>query len=103
VPMGILGSETGSWSLSSPLLIIIRNRGSSVSIVSGYRLDDRKIEVQSPAEARDFSSKLCVQNGSEAHPLSCTMGTGGPFSGGKTRPGRDSDHSAPSTAEVVNE
>jgi hypothetical protein len=55
--------------------------GSSVSIVSDYGLDDRAIEVQSPAEAKDFSSNLCVQTGSEAHPASCTMGTGGPFPG----------------------
>jgi hypothetical protein len=39
-------------------------------------LDDRAIEVRSPAEARDFSSNLCVQTGSGAHPASCTMGTG---------------------------
>jgi hypothetical protein len=31
------------------------------------------------------------------------MGTGGPFSGGKAQPGRDADHSPPSTAEVINE
>jgi hypothetical protein len=31
------------------------------------------------------------------------MGTGGPFPGGKARPGRDSDHLSPSSAEVVNE
>jgi hypothetical protein len=31
------------------------------------------------------------------------MGTGGPFSGAKARPGRDADHSPPSSAEVVNE
>jgi hypothetical protein len=28
--------------------------GSSVSIVSGYGLDDRAIEVQSPAEVKGF-------------------------------------------------
>jgi hypothetical protein len=28
------------------------SRGSSVSTVSGYRLDDRAIEVRSPAEAK---------------------------------------------------
>jgi hypothetical protein len=28
------------------------------------------------------------------------MGTGGPFSGAKARPGRDADHSPPSRAEV---
>jgi hypothetical protein len=56
--------------------------GSSVSIVSGYGLDDWAIEVRSPAEAKDFSSNLCVQTGSGADPASCTMGTGGPFPGG---------------------
>jgi hypothetical protein len=30
------------------------------------------------------------------------MGTGGPFPGGKARPGRDADHSPPSSAEVEN-
>jgi hypothetical protein len=54
--------------------------GSSVSIMSGYGLDDRAIEVQSLAEAKDFSSSLCVQTGSGAHPASCTS-TRGPFPG----------------------
>jgi hypothetical protein len=71
--------------------------------VSDYGLDDRAIGVRSPAEARDFSCSLCVQTGSEAHPASCTMGTGGPFPGVKARPGRDADRSPPSSAEVVNE
>jgi hypothetical protein len=31
------------------------------------------------------------------------MGTGGPFPGGKARPGRDADHSPPYSAEVKNE
>jgi hypothetical protein len=55
--------------------------GNSVSIVSDYGLDDREIEVLSPTEAKDFSSILCVQTGSGAHPASYTMGTGGPFRG----------------------
>jgi hypothetical protein len=59
--------------------------------------------IRSPAEAEDFSSSLCVQTGSGAHPATCTMGTGGPFPGGKARPGRDADHSFPCSAEVVNE
>jgi hypothetical protein len=58
--------------------------GSSGSIVPGYRLDDRAIEVRSPARAKDFSSSLSVQTGSGVHPASCTMGTGGPFPGGKS-------------------
>jgi hypothetical protein len=50
--------------------------GSLVNIVSGYGLDDRAIEVRSPARAKDFSSSLCVQTGSGVHPASCPMGTG---------------------------
>jgi len=53
--------------------------GSSVSVVSEYR----HTGVRSPAEAKDFSSSLCVQTGSGAHPASCTMGTGVPFPGVK--------------------
>jgi hypothetical protein len=61
---------------------------------------DWTIGVRSPAEAEDFSSSPCVQTGSGAHPASCPMGTGGPFPGGKARPGREADHSPPSSAEV---
>jgi hypothetical protein len=71
--------------------------------VSDYGLDDRAIGVQSPAGEKDFSSILCVQTGSGAHPASCPMGTGGPFPGVKAQPGHDADHSTPSSAEVVNE
>jgi hypothetical protein len=72
-----------------------REPRSSVSIVSGYGLDDQAIEVRSPAEG--------IQTGSGTHPASCTMGNGGPFPGGKARSGRDADHSPPSSAEVENE
>jgi hypothetical protein len=78
----------------------IKSRGSSGSIVSDYGLDDRVIKVRSPTEAEDFSSSLCVQTGSGAHPASYPVGIGGPFPGGKARPGRDADHSPPSSAEV---
>jgi hypothetical protein len=77
--------------------------GSSVSIVSGYGLDDWAIQVRSPAEAKGFSSNLLVQTGSGAHPASCPMGTRGPVPGDKVQPGRDADHSAPSSAKVVDE
>jgi hypothetical protein len=78
------------------------SRGSSVTIVSGYGLDDRAIGVRSPAGAKDFSSSLCVQNGSETHPASCTMGTGGPFPGQSTA-GAWRWPLPPSSAEVKNE
>jgi hypothetical protein len=86
-----------------PVQIWLWSRVSSGSIVSDYGLDDRAIGVRSPAAANDFSSSLCVQTGTGAHPASCTMGTGGPLSGGKARPGRNADHSPLSSAEVVNE
>jgi hypothetical protein len=44
-----------------------------------------------------------VQTGSGAHPASCTMGTGVLSPGVNVRPGRDADHSPPSSAEVENE
>jgi hypothetical protein len=71
--------------------------------VSDYGLDDRAIGVRSPAGAKEFSSILCVQTGSGAHPASCPVNIWGPFPRGKARPGRDVDHSPPSSAEVVNE
>jgi hypothetical protein len=61
--------------------------------MSGYGLDDWAIEVRSPAEAKDFSSSLCVETSSEAHPASCSVGAGGPFPGANARPGRDADYS----------
>jgi hypothetical protein len=59
--------------------------------------------VRSPTEAEDFSSSLCIQTSSGAHPASYPMGTGGSFPGGKARPRRDADHSPPSSTEVKNE
>jgi hypothetical protein len=63
------------------------SRVSSGSIVSDYGLDDRAIGVRSLEGAKDFSSSLCIQTGSGAHPASCTMGTGGPYPGGKSAAG----------------
>jgi hypothetical protein len=91
------------FDLITLIILVEGSRVSSVSIVSDYGLDDRVIGVRSPAGAKDFYSSLCVQTGSGAHPASCTMGTGGPFPGGKARPGRDADHSLLSSAEVENE
>jgi hypothetical protein len=69
------------------LYCILQSRVSSGNIVSDYGLDDRAIGVRSSAGAKGFSSILCVQTGSGAHPASCTMGTGGPFPGGKSTAG----------------
>jgi hypothetical protein len=80
----------------------IRSRGSSVSIVFDYGLEDGEIGVRSLAEANGLSSIPCVQTGSGAHPASCTMVTGGPFRWVNVLPGRDTDHSPSSSAEVKN-
>jgi hypothetical protein len=53
----------------------------------------KKTEVRSPAEAKDFSSNLCVQVGSGGYAASCTVGFVGPFLEDKAQPERDSDHS----------
>jgi hypothetical protein len=69
------------------LMLLHWSRVISVSIVSNYGLDDRAIGVRSPVGPNDFSSSLCVQTGSGAHPASCTVGTVGPFPGGKSAAG----------------
>jgi hypothetical protein len=82
-----------SHNLKNVLLpVTLWGQGSSVSIVSGYGLDDWAIEVRSPAGTKDFFSILCVQTGSGAHPASCTVGTGGPFPRGKAQLGCDAYH-----------
>jgi hypothetical protein len=74
--------------------------GSSVRMVSEYRLNDRD---SIPDTTKDLSSSLCVQTGFEAHPASCTMCTAGSFLGGKVWPRHDDDHSSPYSAEIKNE
>jgi hypothetical protein len=59
--------------------------------------------VQLEAIEKDCSSSFCFQTGSEAHPASCTVGTGGPILGAKAQLGRDTDHSPPSSTKVENE
>ena len=68
--------------------------GSSVGIATELRAGRSGDRI--PVGAR-FSAP--VQTGPEAHPASCTMGTGS-FPGGKVRPVRDADPSPPSSAEV---
>jgi hypothetical protein len=84
---GFMDIQLINYVAKTPIIQLpIQLRGSRVSsgsIVSDYGLDDREIGVRSPAGAKDFSSSLFVQTGSGAHPASCTMGTGGPFSGVK--------------------
>jgi hypothetical protein len=78
-----------------------KSRDSSVGIALGYGLDDRGSRVRFPAGAGNFSLNHRVQNGSGAHPASYPMGIVDSFLGVK-RPGREADHSGPSSAEVKN-
>jgi hypothetical protein len=57
--------------------------------------------VRVPIGAENFSPNHRVQNGSGAHPASYPTGTRGSFPWLK-RPGREADHSPPSSAEVKN-
>jgi hypothetical protein len=59
--------------------------------VSDYRLNDRG---SIPCRSKRIFTQASVSR--PAHLASCTMGTRGPFPGGKTRPGRDADHSSTS-------
>jgi hypothetical protein len=59
------------------------NQDCSVSLVPDYGMNDPVIGVRSPAEARGFSSNLCVQTGSGNHPAFCTEGIGVPSPGVK--------------------
>jgi hypothetical protein len=55
--------------------------------------------VRSPTEGNGFSSSLCVQTSSEAHPAFYPVSVE-VLSGGKVRPGHDADNSPPYNAEV---
>jgi hypothetical protein len=78
-----------------------KGRDSSVGIALGYGLDDRGSRVRLPAGAGNLSLHHNVQNGSGAHPASYLM-VPGALSLGLKRPGREADHSPPSSAKVNN-
>jgi hypothetical protein len=75
------------------------SRDSPLGIALGYGLDDGDSMVRFLAGAENFSVHHRVQNGSGVHPASYPMGNRGSFPGGK-EPGRETDHSPPSSAEV---
>jgi hypothetical protein len=69
--------------------------------VLGYGLDDQGARVRFSAGAGNFSPHHRIQKGSGAHPDSYPMGIRGTFPGVK-RPGREADHSSPSSSKVNN-
>jgi hypothetical protein len=80
--------------------VLYRALDSAVSIATAYGLDDRWVEVWVPVDLEYFLVHI-VQTGTGAHPASYTMVTGD-FSPGVKRPGRETDHSPPASAEVKN-
>jgi hypothetical protein len=76
----------------------LHNVNISVGIPTGYGLDDRGSITR---RGKRFSLLHSVQTGSEAYPASYPVGTEGSSPGVK-RPGREIDHSFPSSAEVIN-
>jgi hypothetical protein len=79
---------------------IMVSRGSSVSIVPDYGLDDRAIEARSRQGQRIFplSSVSRPALGPTQPPVQWVPES---FTRGKARPGREAHHSPPSSAEVV--
>jgi hypothetical protein len=78
----------------------ILSNGATCGILGGGgSVYDRGSGVRFPAGAGNFSLHHRVQNGSGAHRASYPRGTRGLFPGVK-RPGREADHSPPSSAEV---
>jgi hypothetical protein len=87
--------------IKAPIWLRRRSEGSRDSVVgiaTGYGLDNRGVWVWVPV-GQEFSLLHVIQTGSEAHPASYQMGTGGSFPWEK-RPGREADHSPPTSAEV---
>jgi hypothetical protein len=82
------------------LYLLIGSRGSSVSTVSDYELDDRG---SIPDRGRGFFFQLLRPDRLWGPPSLLPNGYRGSFPRGKARPGRDADHSPPSSAEVENE
>jgi hypothetical protein len=84
--------------------ILIPRVGAGVTQYSVWlrtgRLGDRG---SIPGRSKRIFPVASVQAGPGADPASYPMGTEGPFPGGKVRPGRDTDHSPPSSAEGVSE
>jgi hypothetical protein len=76
--------------------------GSAARLVSGYRLDDRAIEVRSPAEEKDFSL-VSVSRPAQRPTQPPVQRVLGSFPRAKALQGRDVDDSHPYSAEVDSE
>jgi hypothetical protein len=89
--------RTEIWKDYKCLHFRLSSRDSSVGIAPDYGLDDRGGRSSSSSGVKNFLH--VVQTGSGSHPASYLMGTGR-FSRGAKRPGRETDNSPPTSAEV---
>jgi hypothetical protein len=82
------------------IIIIIINWDSTVNIAIGYRLGDRMIRIRFQTGAGSSSPQHHVQTGSGVHLTSCVQWVPAALSLGIKLPGREADHSPPSSGEV---
>jgi hypothetical protein len=69
-----------NWKMfSNPNRLSVRNIHFIILILLCQSHSDWTAGFRSPTGAENFSSNLCVQTSSGAHPASCTVGTGGSF------------------------
>jgi hypothetical protein len=89
-----------SWKKINSLLSF-KSRDNSVGIVLGYGLDDRGSRVRFPAGTGNFLFTIASRTalGPTQPPIQWVPGA---LSVGAKRPGREADHSPPSSAEVKN-
>jgi hypothetical protein len=97
-------TSTGSEWMSKPITVThVRRTFCSKSNLPHKLANGGAVPLQAIPIWCVNNNLVCVQTGSGAHPASYTVGTGSSFPVGKARPGRDADHSPPSSAEVKKE
>jgi hypothetical protein len=79
-----------------------KSRNSSVGIVTELRAGRSGFKGSIPGRDWEFFSSAPCLDLSEAHPASYPVGKLGALSPGVERPGREADHSPPSSADVKN-
>jgi hypothetical protein len=84
------------WSYSAVLLLWV-SQDSAVGIATSYWLDDWRVGVRVPVGARIFSTSFRPALGSTQPPIQWVPGA---LSPGVRRPGRETNHSPATSAEV---
>jgi hypothetical protein len=81
-------------------LLLNLSRDSAVGIATGYELDDRGVRVSSPGSGKNFL--FCISSRQVLWPTQpYIQRVERALSLGVKRPGREADHSPPTSAEVT--